>query len=72
MEIKMKEPITKGDYCDEETLQNISWEIIRKYFDKQYLERLVRHQKESYNYFINNQIKNIYNYIFRYLFSPKK
>ena len=31
MEIKMKEPITKGDYCDEETLQNISWEIIRKY-----------------------------------------
>tara|TARA_Y100000389_G_scaffold147689_1_gene146630 strand:+ start:1206 stop:4772 length:3567 start_codon:yes stop_codon:yes gene_type:complete len=57
MEIQIKEPITQGDYCDEETLQNISWEIIRKYFDKQYLERLVRHQRESYNYFINNQIK---------------
>ena len=38
--------------CNEET----PWTIIRSYFNNRYLERLVRHQIESYNYFINTQI----------------
>jgi len=32
------------------------FEIIQSYFNGQYLERLVRHQIESYNHFINYQI----------------
>ena len=31
--------------------------IIESYFDGQHLERLVRHQIESYNDFVNNQIQ---------------
>jgi DNA-directed RNA polymerase II subunit RPB2 len=33
------------------------WKIIESYFDKKYLSQLVRHQIESYNDFIENQIK---------------
>ena len=33
------------------------WDIIKSYFDKQHLQRLVRHQIESYNDFVNNQIQ---------------
>ena len=33
------------------------WEIIESYFKGQHLERLVRHQLESYNNFIDYQIK---------------
>ena len=44
----------EDDIYDEET----PWNIIDLYFNKQYLERLVRHQIESYNYFINTQIIN--------------
>jgi DNA-directed RNA polymerase II subunit RPB2 len=32
------------------------WDIIKSYFKDQYLERLVRHQLESYNNFVNYQI----------------
>ena len=38
--------------CDEET----PWTLIASYFNNRYLERLVRHQIESFNYFINTQI----------------
>ncbi len=38
-------------------LKKVSWKIIESYFKGQHLERLVRHQLESYNYFINYQIK---------------
>ena len=31
------------------------WNIIKSYFDKQHLQRLVRHQIESYNDFVNYQ-----------------
>tara|TARA_B110000305_G_C19458493_1_gene652556 strand:- start:1436 stop:4951 length:3516 start_codon:yes stop_codon:yes gene_type:complete len=34
------------------------WHIIGSYFENRYLERLVRHQIESYNHFINTQIIN--------------
>tara|TARA_Y100000591_G_scaffold297997_1_gene289449 strand:- start:237 stop:3776 length:3540 start_codon:yes stop_codon:yes gene_type:complete len=33
------------------------WNIIELYFDKQHLKQLVKHQLESYNYFINNQLQ---------------
>jgi len=33
------------------------WNIIKSYFDKQHLQRLVRHQIESYNDFVNYQIQ---------------
>ena len=33
------------------------WNIIKSYFDKQHLQRLVRHQIESYNDFVNHQIQ---------------
>ena len=35
---------------------NMSWKIIESYFKGQHLARLVRHQIESYNYFVNHQI----------------
>jgi len=38
--------------------QNDCWKIIQLYFKDKYLERLVRHQLESYNYFVNHQLKN--------------
>jgi DNA-directed RNA polymerase beta subunit len=33
------------------------WSIIGAYFNKQHLKRLVRHQIESYNDFVSNQIQ---------------
>ena len=40
-----------GDYLEE------PFKIIESYFDGQHLERLVRHQTESYNHFVNYQIQ---------------
>ena len=40
-----------GQYIEE------PYSIIETYFGSQYLERLVRHQIESYNHFINYQIQ---------------
>ena len=42
---------------DEIDYKDISWKVIESYFQGQHLERLVRHQIESYNNFINYQIK---------------
>ena len=33
------------------------WEIIRSYFDGKHLDQLVRHQIESYNHFVTQQMK---------------
>ena len=33
------------------------WNIIELNFDKQHLKQLVKHQLESYNYFVNNQLQ---------------
>jgi DNA-directed RNA polymerase II subunit RPB2 len=58
---KIKEKISKdtssllehlGTYTEE------PYTIIKSYFEGKHLERLVRHQIESYNHFINNQIQN--------------
>ena len=35
--------------------EKISWDIIESYFKAKHLERLVRHQLESYNYFVEHQ-----------------
>ena len=40
-----------GDYIEE------PFKLIESYFDGQHLERLVRHQTESYNHFVNYQIQ---------------
>ena len=37
------------------------WVLIESYFKKQHLERLVRHQLESYNNFVDNEINNTIN-----------
>ena len=37
---------------------DISWKIIESYFKGKHLERLVRHQIESYNAFVTKQIIN--------------
>jgi DNA-directed RNA polymerase II subunit RPB2 len=46
---------------------NDPYEIIESYFDGKHLDRLVRHQIESYNHFINNQIQRTIN-----MFNPVK
>ena len=43
------------------TLNDLSWKIIESYFKEKYLTRLVRHQIESYNYFVENQIEETIN-----------
>ena len=51
-----KEDVKKDDEVmkyDEET----PWSIINSYFENQHLQRLVRHQIESYNDFVNVQIQ---------------
>jgi DNA-directed RNA polymerase II subunit RPB2 len=51
--------ICNHDYDDESNVQyeEAPWKIIGSYFDGQHLKRLVRHQIESYNDFINNQLE---------------
>ena len=35
----------------------VDWKVIESYFQNKHLERMVRHQLESYDHFVNNQIK---------------
>ena len=41
---------------EDKKFKNISWKIIESYFKDKYLTRLVRHQLESYNYFVEKQL----------------
>ena len=41
--------------------KDISWKIIESYFEGKHLERLVRHQIESYDNFVRSQIKKTIN-----------
>ena len=41
--------------------KELNWKIIESYFKGKHLERLVRHQIESYNHFVNCQIKKTIN-----------
>ena len=52
--IKSKQLTTKWEDYD----KNIPWTIIESYCKNKHLEQLVKHQLESYNYFINSQIEN--------------
>jgi len=47
------------DYDDDKNIgyEEAPWTIIGSYFDGQHLKRLVRHQIESYNDFINTQLE---------------
>ena len=47
VDIKKNETITNND----------TWKVINRYFENKHLEQLVRHQLESYNDFIQNQMK---------------
>ena len=45
-------------HSDDKYDTTLSWNIIESYFEGQHLGRLVRHQIESYNNFINKQIQS--------------
>ena len=51
--------VVKYDYDDDNNIEyeEAPWKIIGSYFDGQHLKRLVRHQIESYNDFVNNQLE---------------
>lgn len=52
-----KEPITSDNYsAKNDPYIEMPWSIIESYFKGQHLERLVRHQLESYNNFVSYQI----------------
>ena len=47
---------------EKKTMENENvWRLIKLYFKGSYLERLVRHQLESYNNFVNNQLQHTIN-----------
>jgi DNA-directed RNA polymerase beta subunit len=48
------------DFTVEEYVE-APWEIIKSYFHEQHLTRLVRHQIESYNTFVNVELKKTIN-----------
>ena len=59
-----------ANYENENTMKNelnyknfseLAWSIINLYFKEDYLKQLVRHQIESYNYFMNYQIQETIN-----------
>ena len=55
----MNKKMVKSNKINEINYDNeLSWKIIESYFKGQHLARLVRHQLESYNYFVNTQIKD--------------
>jgi len=60
-EVKVPESkVAPEDKCVLDHLGNYTeapFHILESYFDGQHLERLVRHQKESYNHFINYQLQ---------------
>jgi DNA-directed RNA polymerase II subunit RPB2 len=50
--INNDKPIDSNNYDEE------PWTIIKSYFEGEHLSRLVEHQVESYNHFVNYQIQN--------------
>ena len=49
--------------CDDNEIkvEEMPWSIINSYFDNKHLKQLVKHQIESYNYFINSQLQDTIN-----------
>ena len=56
MEAARKEMQREGDSVDVDRYIEQPWDIIESYFTGQHLDRLVRHQLESYNNFVGYQI----------------
>ena len=48
---------SKSNIFNQKNIKKFNWKVIESYFHGQHLQRLVRHQIESYNNFINYQIK---------------
>ena len=51
---------------------NFSWSIINSYFDNKHLKQLVKHQIESYNYFINSQLQDTINMFNPIVITPEQ
>tara|TARA_X000000368_G_scaffold388346_1_gene349781 strand:- start:923 stop:4483 length:3561 start_codon:yes stop_codon:yes gene_type:complete len=54
----MDDELDKKNIHDKENDSEESWVFIESYFKNQHLKQLIRHQLESYNYFVNTQIEN--------------
>ena len=53
--------MTEQSWLSEEKNLEFPWKIIKSYFRGSHLEKLVRHQLESYNMFVNYQIQRTIN-----------
>ena len=53
--------MTEQSWLSEEKNIDFPWKIIKSYFRGSHLEKLVRHQLESYNMFVNYQIQRTIN-----------
>ncbi len=53
--------MTEQSWLSEENNTDFPWKIIKSYFKGSHLEKLVRHQLESYNMFVNYQIQRTIN-----------
>ena len=53
-----KNDIKESELYNNITQDEIPWLIIKSYFKNKHLEQLIKHQLESYNYFISTQIEN--------------
>lgn len=49
------------DSVENETFIESPWTLIESYFGRNHLKQLVRHQLESYDHFVNNQIQDTIN-----------
>ncbi len=53
--------VGKVDKSKDLNVGEFPWTIINSYFDNKHLKQLVKHQIESYNYFINSQLQDTIN-----------
>ena len=53
--------VDKVDKSKDLNVGEFPWTIINSYFDNKHLKQLVKHQIESYNYFINSQLQDTIN-----------
>ena len=51
MEVNRK--MSRNEQTDDNNTK-MDWKVIESYFQNKHLERMVRHQIESYDYFVNN------------------
>ena len=56
MDRNIDKNIEKDDFYSKNTYIEEPWSLIKSYFKNKHLEQLVKHQIESYNEFVNNQL----------------